>query len=331
MLAQDTNISSIAQDQTSLRAVEQLTRVLGRIGDILADPTVTDVNVNPDGLIWVSRYNGKRTEGNLSRKQREQIIAVVASTMRQEATVTTPIVEGVLLTDGSRFEGILPTVNDEPSFSIRKRPAMVYPLAHYVSHGLMTERQCRAIETAIVAPRNIIISGGTGSGKTTLLNAIVEGIYRLTPEVRCVIIEDTCELQVAGGVDVVRLRTTPTVNQAALLRAALRSFPDRILVGEVRGGEALDMLTAWNTGHEGGACSIHSNTSDPHAALTRLETMIQQVVVTPQQRIIAEAVQLIVCVERVSLAGRTVRRVKQIARVEGWDAQAERYRLKIED
>lgn len=305
--------------------------MLGRIGDILAEPDVTDVNVNPDGLVWVSRYDGKRCDGSLSRKQREQIIAVVASTMHQSATTGSPIIEGVLLTDGSRFEGLIPTVNDEPSFSIRKRPSLVYPLAHYVQHGLMTERQCAIIEGAITAPHNIIITGGTGSGKTTLLNAVVEAIYRLTPQVRCVIIEDTCELQVAPGVDVVRLKTTPTVNQAALLRAALRSFPDRILVGEVRGGEALDMLTAWNTGHEGGACSIHSNTSDPHAALTRLETMIQQVVVTPQQRIIAEAVHLIVCIERVNLSGRTVRQVRQVARVQGWNAQAERYRLHIEE
>jgi type IV secretion system protein VirB11 len=163
--------------------------------------------------------------------------------------------------------------------------------------------------------RNIVIAGGTSSGKTTLANALLAEIA--TRDERVITLEDTRELQCAAP-DCVNLRTKPGVaNLAALVRSTLRLRPDRIIVGEVRGAEALDMLKSWNTGHPGGIATVHANSA--RAALYRIEQLIQEAVVTVPRRLIAEAIDLVVFIE-----GRgSARRIGSTAQMQGLDANGD--------
>jgi type IV secretion system protein VirB11 len=306
------------------RAIDYVRRCLGDVLTVLSDASVTDVNLNPDGRVWVTRLGGDAEPwGRMPASQAEALIAAVASTAGQVATRQNPVVEAPLVTDGSRFEGMLPPLVAAPSFSIRRPASAVFPLSSYVARGQLRPEQATRIEQAVCRRENILVVGGTGAGKTTLLNAVIETTTRLTPEHRIVAIEDTPELQCAAE-NAVKMLTSENVPAARALRVALRCFPDRIIVGEVRGPEALDMLMAWNTGHDGGACSLHSNVTTPRAALTRLESLVGLASSQPQCRLIGEAVGLIICVERV----RAMRRVSQIVSVHGWDGND--YRLEVE-
>jgi type IV secretion system protein VirB11 len=175
----------------------------------------------------------------------------------------------------------------------------------------MTAEAARLLGLAVVERRNILVAGGTSSGKTTLANALLAEMAQL--EERVILIEDTRELQCAAR-DVVALRTrTGAVTMADLVRSTLRLRPDRIVIGEVRGREALDMLKAWNTGHPGGIATVHANSA--LSALYRIEQLVQESVVTVPRPLIAEAIDLIVFI-----AGRGVaRRVEALALVEGLD------------
>lgn len=305
--------------ETAERRVGHVTRLLGDlVGGLLVEPDVTDIILNPDGRLWVTRLErDSECVGTMTAQQAEALIAAIASTLHIVATRDSPIVEGELLIDGSRFEGVVPPIVSAPMFAIRRKASAVFPLARYVERGQMTERQKELIEAAIVSRKNILAVGGTGAGKSTLVNAIIDAIVRLAPQHRIVGIEDTVELQCAAE-NAAFMRTTPKISIRDLLRVAMRMFPTRIIVGEVRGPEALDMLMAWNTGHPGGACTIHSDVSTPRAALTRLETMVALATQAPMQRLIAESIGLIVCMERTA-TGR--RRVNQIVTVDGFDGQ----------
>jgi type IV secretion system protein VirB11 len=179
----------------------------------------------------------------------------------------------------------------------------------------MSGEAARALSLAVVDRRNILVAGGTSSGKTTLANALLAELA--ARDERVILIEDTRELQCPAP-DTVALRTRPgVVSMADLVRSTLRLRPDRIIVGEVRGAEALDMLKAWNTGHPGGIATVHANSAA--LALYRLEQLIQEAVVTVPRRLIAEGIDLIVFIE-----GRgTGRRIGSIAAVEGIDRQGE--------
>jgi type IV secretion system protein TrbB len=217
---------------------------------------------------------------------------------------------------------VLPPVSTGPCFSIRKPASRIYTLADYVADGIMGAEAARLLSLAVVDRRNILVAGGTSSGKTTLANAL---LAELAPrDERVLIIEDTRELQCAAP-DTVALRTRPgVVAMSDLVRSTLRLRPDRIIVGEVRGGEALDMLKAWNTGHPGGIATVHANSAA--SALYRLEQLIQEAVVTVPRRLIAEAIDLIVFI-----SGRgTARRIDTIAAVEGLAASGD-YALRTLD
>jgi type IV secretion system protein VirB11 len=181
----------------------------------------------------------------------------------------------------------------------------------YVRDGIMTAEAARSLSQAAVERRNILVAGGTSSGKTTLANALLAEIAAL--DERVILIEDTRELQSAAP-DTVALRTRRgVVGMADLVRSTLRLRPDRIIVGEVRGGEALDMLKAWNTGHPGGIATVHANGA--RAALYRLEQLAQEAVVTVPRRLVAEAIDLVVFI-----SGRgSERRLDSIITVAGLD------------
>ena len=213
--------------------------------------------------------------------------------------------------DGSRFEAVIPPLVERPTFAIRKKALLIFPLEHYVEQGIMSVDQKEAIEHAVSQRENILVCGGTGTGKTTLANAILDCIARLDAEHRIVVIEDTRELQVSAR-NVVFLRTSDTVDMTRLLRATLHLRPDRIVVGEVRDGSALTLLKAWNTGHPGGVATVHAD--DIAGALIRMGQLIQEAGVPPNPELTAEAVNVVVSIRRIESG----RRVQAVAKVRGW-------------
>jgi len=287
------------------------------ISAALSDPRIVEVMVNPDGALRVDILGEGLvdTDVRIEPTQVERIIRLVASHARSEVHADRPIVSAELpphgASAGERFEGILPPVSLAPCFSIRKPAGRLYTLMDYVEDGVMPAETARLLSLAVVDRRNILVAGGTSSGKTTLANALLAEMAHL--DERVILIEDTRELQCAAP-DVVALRTRAgSVTMADLVRSTLRLRPDRIIVGEVRGREALDMLKAWNTGHPGGVATVHANSAI--AALYRLEQLVQESVVTVPRRLIAEAIDMIVFISGRGLE----RRVSSIARVSGID------------
>lgn len=295
------------------------------IAAALADPLVVEVMVNPDGILRLDRLGEGRSHTNVSLTpgEVERVIRLVASHMRQEVHANSPIVSAELpMRDdgeaGERFEGLLPPVAVAPCFSIRKPARRIYDLSDYVADRIMTEAQAAALKKAVTDRRNILVAGGTSSGKTTLANALLAEVAR--QDERVILIEDTRELQCAAP-DCVALRTKAgVVSLADLVRSTLRLRPDRIIVGEVRGAEALDMLKAWNTGHPGGIATVHANSAE--SALYRLEQLIQEVVTTVPRRLIAEAIDTIVFISGRGIA----RRIETISQLDGLDGDSA-YRL----
>lgn len=313
----DRTIASFAEEALERRRAMLKTAFGPTIAEALADPQVVEVMVNPDGKLWLDRLDRGRidTETQLQWSEAERIIRLVASYIRLEVHERSPIVSAELPETGERFEGLIPPVAIAPCFSIRKPARRVHRLTDYVNDRIMTAQAAELLKQAVLDRQNIIVVGGTSSGKTTLVNALLAEIAA-THE-RIIILEDTRELNCAAE-DCVNLRTKPGVATLSdLVRSTLRLRPDRIIVGEVRGGEALDMLKAWNTGHPGGLATVHANSA--RGALYRLEQLIQEAVVTVPRRLIAEAVDLLVFLE-----GRgSARRVSAIEKVEGLDADGD--------
>lgn len=286
----------------------------------LCDPAIVEVMVNPDGRLWVDRQGGGRIDTGtiLDAAEIERIIRLVASHLHEECHAGNPIISAELPESGERFEGLLPPVTPAPCLAIRKPAKVLYHLADYVDARIMGLAQARCLTDAVSSAKNILVVGGTSSGKTTLVNALLAEVA-LSGD-RVILIEDTRELCCAAK-DFVSLRTRPGIaTLGQLVRSTLRLRPDRIIVGEVRGPEALDMLKAWNTGHPGGITTLHANSA--LAGLYRLEQLIQEAVVTVPRRLIAEAVDIVVF-----LRGRgDARRVETIAEVTGLDPQGD-YKL----
>lgn len=289
------------------------------IAAALADPLVIEVMVNPDGVLRLDRLGEGRIETGerIAAAQIERIVRLVASHVRAEVHAAAPIVSAELPAhgdglSGERFEGLLPPVSQGPCFAIRKPAARIYTLTDYVRDGVMTAEDAQTLALAAVERRNILVAGGTSSGKTTLANALLAEIAQL--DERIVLIEDTRELQSAAP-DTVALRTRPgVVSMADLVRSTLRLRPDRIVVGEVRGPEALDMLKAWNTGHPGGIATVHANSA--RSALYRLEQLVQEAVVSVPRRLIAEAIDVVAFI-----SGRGAsRRLETLVGLAGLDA-----------
>ena len=279
----------------------------------LQDPSTIEIMVNPDGKLWVDRAgHGRSFSGHvLDAADTERIIRIVAAHVRTEAHTGSPIVSAELPETRERFEGLLPPIVAAPCFSIRKPAGLTYRLGDYVSKGIMTEDQAQALRQAVMDRRNILIAGGTSSGKTTLSNALLAEIAAMGE--RVIILEDTRELRCEAE-DCIALKTKPGVASLAdLVRSTLRLRPDRIIIGEVRGGEALDMLKAWNTGHPGGVATVHANSAA--SALARLEQLIQEAVAIVPRALIAEAIDVIVY-----LQGRgEERRLTELIAVNGLD------------
>lgn len=302
--------------ETALRRASMLKTAFGPvIGGALGDASVIEIMVNPDGALWIERHGkGRAREDVVFRgADVERIIRLVASHIGFDCDKAHPIVSAEL-PSGERFEGVLPPVAPAPTFAIRKPAGRVISLGEYVDAGVMTGADALTLKSAIAKRQNILIAGGASSGKTTLANALLAEIA--AAEERIVILEDTREL-FCNARDLVALRTSPTVTLETLVRSTLRLRPDRIIVGEVRGGEALDLLKAWNTGHPGGIATVHANSAA--SALTRLEQLIGERTREIPCQLIAAAVDLVVFISR------GPRRVEEILRVDGLDHNG--YRL----
>lgn len=297
---------------SAARQVRMLRTALGPvIAAALEDPDVVEVLLNPDGSLWTDRLSCGRTPTGeyLSAADAERIIRLIATHVGVEASRKTPIVSAELPETGERFEGILPPVAPTPAFAIRKRASLVYTLDRYVADEVMTAREAEALRVAVRTRLNIVIAGPTSSGKTTLANALLEEVAKTGD--RVIILEDTRELQSLSN-DQVPLRTKPGVaTMADLVRSTLRLRPDRIVIGEVRGAEALDLLKAWGTGHPGGIATLHAGSA--MGALNRLEQLIAEGVINVPRALIAEAVDVVVLIDG---RGRA-RRVRELVRVTG--------------
>lgn len=291
------------------------------IAEALADPLVIEIMINPDGVLRLDRLGEGRseTDAHLAPAEVERIIRLVASHMRLEVHAGKPVISAELPADdgiaGERFEGLLPPVATAPCFTIRKPATRIYRLMDYVADRIMSPPQAELLRSAVAERKNILVAGGTSSGKTTLANALLAEIA--TRDERVILLEDTRELQCAAR-DCVALRTKAgVVTLADLVRSTLRLRPDRIIVGEVRGSEALDMLKAWNTGHPGGIATVHANSAQ--SALYRIEQLIQEVVVTVPRRLIADAIDMIVFI-----GGRGVsRRIETVAALNGLNGEGD--------
>jgi type IV secretion system protein VirB11 len=317
MAFMDRTVMSFAEEALERRRTMLRTAFGPAIAEALADPHVAEVMVNPDGRLWLDRLDRGRVDTGmvLQWSDTERIIRLVASHIRLEVHDRSPIVSAELPDTGERFEGLIPPVATAPCFSIRKPARLIHTLDDYVRDGIMTASAAEMLRAAVLDRRNVVVVGGTSSGKTTLINALLAEVAGSNE--RVVILEDTRELNCAAE-DCVTLRTKPGVASLSdLVRSTLRLRPDRIIVGEVRGAEALDMLKAWNTGHPGGLATVHANSA--RGALYRLEQLVQEAVVSVPRRLIAEAVDLLVFLD-----GRgSARRVTAIDVVEGLDTDGD--------
>ena len=303
------------REPTDKRLCDKLTRDFGSaVMAALTDPKTIEVMLNPDGTLWQERLGEKmHCIGHMAQARAEACMRTIASALGTTITRDNPLVEGELPLDGSRFAGQLPPVVSAPTFAIRKRAVAIYSLEEYVRGGIMTERQKEILCTAVRDHRNILVIGGTGTGKTTLANAIIREIVQCYPEERIVIIEDTGEIQCAAE-NFVQYHTSLDVTMTKLLRTTLRVRPDRIIVGEVRGPEALDLLMAWNTGHEGGVATVHANHAK--AGLDRLSMLVSMHPDSPRHidPFIGAAVHIIVHIAKTPKG----RRVREIIEVNGY-------------
>lgn len=309
---------SESEDYSTLkdRAKRKLERDMGPLLlSALNDPRTVELMLNADGRLWQECLGEKMMcIGTMRAAQAEAIIKTVAGYHSKEITHSNPMIEGEFPLDGSRFAGQLPPVVPLPTFAIRKRAIMIFTLEQYLAAGIVSDTQYQTIKGAVADHRNILVSGGSGSGKTTLINAIINEMVASDPAERVFIIEDTGEIQCAAE-NFVQYHSSSEVSMTALLKATLRMRPDRILVGEVRGPEALDLLDAWNTGHEGGAVTVHAN--DTHAALTRLKSLVTRHESAPTdiEALIGEVVHMIVHMVRTPSG----RRIQEIVTVSGYE------------
>ena len=297
------------------RRIQMLRTAMGPlIAAALEDPDVVEIMLNPDRSLWIDRLSAGRAPMGveLSEADGERIIRLVAAHVGAEVHRGQPLLTAELPETGERFEGILPPAAPGPAFALRRRAVGVIPLERYVADGMMTVPQAEFLRRAVRERQNILIAGGTSTGKTTLANALLAEIAATGD--RVLVLEDTVELQCLAR-DQVPLRTRAgVVSMTELVRSSMRLRPDRVVVGEVRGGEALDLIKVWGTGHPGGIATIHAGSA--LGALLRLEQLILEVAVNPPRALIAEAVNVVI-----HIAGRgRKRRIEHVVRVVGSDA-----------
>ncbi|MBU3724085.1 MAG: CpaF family protein [Burkholderiaceae bacterium] len=297
---------------------------LGPIEPLIADPTVSDILVNGPMSIYVERY-GRLEPTSVRFSNHDHVLRIIekiVSRVGRRIDESSPMVDA-RLPDGSRVNAIIPPLAlDGPVLSIRRFSVTPFGIKELIDHGTLSADMASVIESLVRYKTNVLISGGTGSGKTTLLNVLSSFV---PADERIITIEDAAELRLQQP-HVVRLETRPAnvegkgeISQRSLVKNSLRMRPDRIVVGEVRGAEVLDMLQAMNTGHQGSMTTIHANS--PRDAMIRLENMVSlagiKVGIHPIRRQIASAINVVIQVARLSDGTRKVLSVQEITGMEG--------------
>jgi len=323
MLVDDETPLSRQEREQIIVEVQHETFGLGPIEPLMQDPSVSDVLVNGPKQVYIERRGKLERTKVIFRDDAHllQVIDRIVSAVGRRIDESSPMVDA-RLADGSRVNAIIPPLAlDGPVLSIRRFAADPYKMSDLIEFGTLTPALAEFIRAAVQAGLNVLVSGGTGAGKTTLLNVLSNAIPGAE---RIVTIEDSAELQLQQE-HVVRLETRPpniegagAVTQRDLVRNALRMRPDRIVVGEVRGSEVLDMLQAMNTGHDGSLSTVHANSA--RDALSRLETMVLMSGMTLPLRAmrdyIASALDMVIHVGRLSDGTRKVMRVAEISGME---------------
>ncbi len=323
----------VDEEQTPLNHSEQAQLIddildevlgLGPLEPLLKDPTITDILVNTHESVFVERY-GMLEHTEVQFKDTRHLLRIIdriVSGVGRRVDESQPMVDARLM-DGSRVNAIIPPLAvDGPLVSIRKFAKIPINMSKLVEFGALPAEIAEILRGIVEAKRNVLISGGTGSGKTTMLNAMSAFIDL---KERIITIEDAAELQLQQ-IHVARLETRPAniegkgeIGQRELVKNALRMRPDRVIVGEVRSGEAFDMLQAMNTGHEGSMTTVHANTC--RDALSRLEQMIGmaglELSAKAMREQIASAINIVIQVGRMSDGSRRLQSVSEVTGMEG--------------
>ncbi len=303
----------LSETETGLARSRQMLRTaLGAtLLGLLEDPGVAEVMLNPDGRVWIDRFDAGLVDADLTiaPADAERILRLVAHHVAGEIHAGRPRLSAKLPATGERFEGWIPPVVTAPAFAIRKPAGLVFSFEDYVRDGVMADREAQVLASAVRERANILVAGPTSSGKTTLVNTLLAETARTGD--RVIIAEDLPELRCAAENQVALSTCEGVVSLTDLVRSALRLRPDRIIIGEVRGPEALDLIKAWGTGHPGGVGTLHAGSV--LGALLRLEQLIQEAVTIVPRGLIAETIDLIAVLQG---RGRQ-RRLADLARLTG--------------
>lgn len=282
-----------------------------KVREYLTDPLVTEIRINSDNRLWVNRLGeGRSFTGTfVPSEDTKRAIFAVASTVHEVCDQQHRMISAELVGSGARFQGVLPPLTQNPVVVIRKKAIRIFTLEDFVQQGVLSEQGRLYLKDTILNRKNILIVGGTDSGKTTFANGLLDVIKGSHD--RVVIIEDISELQ-CNASDVEYLRTKDGLaNLRDLVRVTMRLSPDRIVIGEVRGAEALDLLKAWNTGHSGGISTVHANSAIQ--GLSRIEQLAQESGTYASRTMISEAVNVVVYLEKY----KGIRAVREILEVKG--------------
>ena len=309
-------------------AIARIPLLVGMIGmlpplafDALFDESTVELMLNPDGEIWVDKLGeGMSPVCYMSDQFAWEFVRKAAGILDRVINHESPILNGCLPLDDSRIAILIPPVVAAPCFAIRKRALRIFSLDDYVESGILSPIHCHVIRDAVWERKNLLVIGGCGTGKTTFANAVLREITEAEPFSRQLIIEDTPELQSTA-----RNKVNMTVSQFTgivdLVKESLRFRPDRIIVGEVRGGDAWELLQVWNVGHPGGVATLHAN--DCASGLTRLKDLASMNPYAPPhvESNISLGVDLLVNIVKYvdELDGEERRRVAKVAEVREFD------------
>ncbi len=295
------------------RAGERLQSALGeQILQALNTLDISEIMANADGQVFVeSNQTGLTSISRISGHKAENVIRTMAKLLNQDIEPQCPIVSGKIPLSGARFEGLLPPLVENPCFCIRSHHALSLSFAELREAGMLTESQCEALTRILTERSSLIVCGPTGCGKTTLLNACLQALSEVNPALRIVSIEDTGELKIPFD-NHVALHVSEKADMGMLLKSSLRLRPDLLVVGEVRGSEALDLIDAMTTGHSG-LCTVHAGSVEQ--ALKRLSLLVSRHPQAPAQidSLVGEAVQYVALLSR-----DPKRRLHKLAQVEGF-------------
>lgn len=305
--------------------------------ELLHRTDITEIYVNDDGYIWYNSHEEGKVKSDIFLPP-ENVQAVIELAAGQDGKIVNediPSLSTEIRGYGCRFQGEIPPIVRNPQFNIRKKATRIFTLDDYVNNGTLSPKYADYLKKAIADRKNILVVGGTGTGKTTFLNAVLDSIAKISPYHRIISLEDLPELQCPAD-DYSPMFTKQDTgsggikyNMTRLLADCMRRSPDRIVVGEVRDGAAYTMLKAWNTGHEGGACTVHANSAEQ--GLTRIKSLAQE---DPDaagdiKELIGEAIDIVVSIVHVDLGGgRKGRRINDVIEVNGYDGIKDKYIIK---